>query len=439
MTSSIASTVRADVAVVGAGPAGLAAASRIAESGRTVALLDASPQPGGQIWRHGPGAPAPAVARRWMARVERAGATVLCGVSVTDVRNAEGGSPFRITAERGGDPCRVDADAIVLATGARERFLPFPGWTLPGVVGIGGAQALLKSGCSFAGKRVVIAGSGPLLLPVAAALVSHGAKVTLVAEQASRGDVVRFALGLWRRPAALVQAARYRAGFFRVPYALGMWVTTASGTDRLEEVTLTNGSTARTIACDVLCTAHGLVPNTELPQLIGCAVQEGAVVVNDHQQTSIPGVFAAGETVGVGGVDLALIEGEIAGLCAAGNERAAQRLRSRRNALRAVAERMERTFAPRAALRDVVTPDTIVCRCEDVAAGALMPTWSMRQAKLYTRAGMGPCQGRVCGASLHFLFGWAHDAVRLPSEPALVATILAGAASDAAAPLHGGA
>ncbi len=438
MMSSIASTFRANVAVVGAGPAGLAAASRIAESGRTVVVLDASPQAGGQIWRHGPGAPAPAVARRWMTRVERAGATVVNGASVTDVRNAEGGAPFRLTAERGGNPCRVDADAIVLATGARERFLPFPGWTLPGVVGIGGAQALLKSGCSFAGKRVVIAGSGPLLLPVAAALVSHGAKVILVAEQAPRNDVVRFALGLWRRPAALLQAARYRAGFLRVPYALGMWVTAARGVDRLEEVTLTDGRVERTIACDVLCAAHGLVPNTELARLIGCAVVDGAVVVNEQQETSIPGVFAAGEAVGVGGVDLATVEGEIAGLCAAGDERAARRLRSRRVALRAVAERMERAFAPRAELRAVVTPETIVCRCEDVQAGAIMPTWGMRQAKLYTRAGMGPCQGRVCGASLQFLFGWTHDAVRVPSEPALVATILAGAASDAA-PVQSGA
>ncbi len=297
-------------------------------------------------------------------------------------------------------------------------------------MGVGGAQALLKSGFSFAGKRVVIAGSGPLLLPVASSLVSHGAKVILVAEQAPRGNVIKFALGLWRRPEALVQAARYRAGFLRVPYALGMWVTSARGADRLSEVTLTNGRASRTITCDVLCSAHGLVPNTELARLIGCAVENGAVVVDDRQQTSIDGVFAAGETAGVGGVDLAVVEGEIAGLCAVGDERSALRLKARRNALRAVADQMERTFAPRDELRAVATPETIVCRCEDVVLGAISPAWGPRQAKLYTRAGMGPCQGRVCGAALQFLYGWPHDAVRVPSEPALVETILSGIGSD---------
>lgn len=430
MTSSPASRVIADVAVIGAGPAGLAAASRIAESGRRVVILDESPRAGGQIWRHGPGSPAPAPARRWMARAEHASATLVCGAPVTDIRTGDRGARFEITAERGGEPVRVDADAVVLATGARERFLPFPGWTLPGVVGVGGAQALLKSGFSFAGKRVVIAGSGPLLLPVASSLVSHGAKVILVAEQAPRGNVIKFALGLWRRPEALVQAARYRAGFLRVPYALGMWVTSARGADRLSEVTLTNGRASRTITCDVLCSAHGLVPNTELARLIGCAVENGAVVVDDRQQTSIDGVFAAGETAGVGGVDLAVVEGEIAGLCAVGDERSALRLKARRNALRAVADQMERTFAPRDELRAVATPETIVCRCEDVVLGAISPAWGPRQAKLYTRAGMGPCQGRVCGAALQFLYGWPHDAVRVPSEPALVETILSGIGSD---------
>jgi len=433
-----AEVLEADVVVIGAGPAGIAAAARIAETGRRVVLLDESPAVGGQIWRHRPGSPPPAAARRWIARLERSGATLLCGASVVDLYQAQEAGRFVVAAERGPAPCVIHASSLVLATGARERFLPFPGWTLPGVIGVGGAQALLKSGLSFAQKRVVIAGSGPLLLPVAAALAGDGARVALVAEQAPRDAVMRFASSLWRRPSALAQAVRYRAGFLRTPYKTGTWVTSARGDGRLEEVTLTDGHTARTIACDVLCSAYGLVPNTQLARLLGCEIARGAVVVDERQQTSRPRIYSMGETTGIGGVDLALVEGEIAALCVIGREADARRLYRRRTALRALADAMEVTFAPRAELRDVATPDTIVCRCEDVALGAIDAGWTMRQAKLYTRAGMGPCQGRVCGAALEFLFGWPADAVRVPAEPALLSTILADAGNVAAGPLHQG-
>lgn len=431
--------VVADVAVVGAGPAGIAVATHIAETGRRVILLDESPRVGGQIWRHRDEGALPKAARQWLLRLARSGATVLTGAAVIDVHEAVAGQRFIVTAEHDGAPYLVSAGAVVLATGARERFLPFPGWTLPGVIGVGGAQALLKSGLSFAQKRVVIAGSGPLLLPVAAALASDGARVALVAEQAPRRAVMRFASSLWRRPGALAQAARYRAGFLRTPYETGTWVTSARGDGRLEEVTLTDGHSARTIACDVLCSAYGLVPNTRLARLLGCEIARGAVVVDERQQTSRPRVYTVGETTGIGGVDLALVEGEIAALCIIGREADVRRLYRRRTSLRAMAEAMEVAFAPRAELRDVVTPDTIVCRCEDVALGAIDSDWTVRQAKLYTRAGMGPCQGRVCGAALEFLFGWPADAVRVPAEPALLSTLLADAGDIAAGPLHQGA
>jgi NADPH-dependent 2,4-dienoyl-CoA reductase/sulfur reductase-like enzyme len=209
-----------DVAVVGGGPAGIAAAALIAETGRRVAMLDAAPEPGGQIWRHRRGAQPPAVARRWLRRLERSGATVLRESSVVDVRDAAEGR-FSLTAERGVSPLLVNATTLVLATGARERFLPFPGWTLPGVVGVGGAQALLKAGLDVSGRRVVIAGSGPLLLPVAASLAAAGAQVLRVAEQAPPRAVRAFAVGLWRHPSSLVQAARYRVAFARTPYTMG--------------------------------------------------------------------------------------------------------------------------------------------------------------------------------------------------------------------------
>jgi NADPH-dependent 2,4-dienoyl-CoA reductase/sulfur reductase-like enzyme len=416
--------IAAEVVVIGAGPAGIAAAVRAAERSTSVVLLDESPELGGQIWRHRSRAALPPIARSWLERLDASSARILLGTSVVDIR--EDGDAFVVTAERSGVPVIAHAKAIIVATGARERFLPFPGWTLPGVIGVGAAQALLKSGLSFAGKRIVIAGSGPLLLPVAGALKASGASVVLVAEQASRR-----AVGLVTRPATLIQAARYRAGFIGTPYVFGQWVSAARGETGVTEVDVTNGASTRTIACDVLCAGFGLVPNIELAQLLGCAISGGAVVVDARQQTSRPRVYCAGEPTGVGGMELAIAEGEIAGMWASGVA-ADARVVARRGGLRRTAERMERAFAPRAELRTLAQPDTIVCRCEDVRLGAIDRSWSMRKAKLYTRAGMGPCQGRVCGPALEFLYGWPADTVRLPSEPALLSTLIAESANQGA-------
>lgn len=426
----------ADVVIVGAGPAGIAAAVRAAGSGARVVVLDEGLQPGGQIWRHRPGTPPPDEARRWLARFERCGAAMLAGTKVVDVQRLDG-EGFAVEAERGSSPLVVTARSLVIATGARELFLPFPGWTLPGVIGIGGAQALLKSGASFAGKRVVIAGSGPLLLPVAAALSAAGARVLMVAEQAPIGAVSGFAARLVGRPSMLLQAARYRAAFARTPYRTGTWVRRADGDGALIRVTLTDGRTTRALDCDVLCAAFGLVPNTELARLLGCTVGDRGVVVDARQATSVPGVFCAGEPTGIGGADLALVEGEVAGLCAAGRPDDALPLGGRRATLERGAARLARAFTLRPELKTLADPDTIVCRCEDVPLGAISPAWSMRQAKLYTRCGMGPCQGRVCGAALHHLHGWEADTVRSPVEPVLLSTLLADAAPEAAPPDSG--
>lgn len=438
MSAPIVDAMKVDVAVVGAGPAGIAAAAMIAETGRRVAVLDESVEVGGQIWRHRRGAPPPAAARPWIRRLERSGATILRESAVVDVRDDPHAERFAITAERGLSPLLVNATTLVLATGARERFLPFPGWTLPGVVGVGGVQALLKSGLDVSGRRIVIAGSGPLLLPVAASLSTAGANVLRVAEQAPPRAVRSFALGLWRRPSSLAQAARYRLAFARTPYVMGEWVTAARGDGRVEEVTIANGRTERTIACDLLAVACGLVPNSRLARLLGCATEQGAVVVDSFQRTSHLRAYSIGESTGIGGVDLALVEGQLAASHIVGRPAERAPLRQR-DSLRAVASMMDSTFAPRDELREVVTAETIVCRCEDVQFGALRADWTMRQAKLYTRAGMGPCQGRVCGAALEFLNGWPADSVRVPAEPALLSSLLAEAAGKVADPHQQGA
>lgn len=280
-----------DVIVVGGGPAGMAAAITAAERGARVVLIDEGSAAGGQIWRDKLGAPSAGAARRWKDRLASSKVTRLMSTSVVDAHRV--GDGVVVTAERAGTALFVQGRALIIATGARERFLPFPGWTLPNVVGVGGAQALLKSGLAVRGKRVVVAGSGPLLLPVAASLASAGAKLAIVAEQTDLGKLARYSLSLWRTPGMLVQAARLRAAFVGTSYATATWVTRAEGDGRVQFVTITNGRATRTIPCDLLCAAFGLVPNTELARLLGCEVRAGAVAVDAAQATSVPNVYCA--------------------------------------------------------------------------------------------------------------------------------------------------
>ncbi len=410
-----------DVAVVGAGPAGIAAAVRAAEAGARVVVIDEGFGPGGQIWRPGRIA-RPRRAERWVARLEVSGATVLMSAAVVDARALSSGG-FRVRVESAEGARDLVVRRVVLATGARELFLPFPGWTLPNVMGIGGAQALLKSGMSFRGKRVVLSGSGPLMLPVAASLAKAGAKLLVVAEQAPAGRVFAYAAKLWRKPRTLVQAAALRWEFIRARYATGTWISKADGDDSVRTVTLTDDITSRTLECDVVCTGFGLVPNVELGRLLGCNSENGALVVDSRQQTNVRDVYAVGEPTGIGGVDLAVVEGEIGGLAAAGGATDA-RLVSQRARLARDAVALGDAFRVRDEVRRLATPDTIVCRCEDVRFGALDPRWTARQAKLYTRVGMGPCQGRICGAALECVMGWRPDSVRPPVEPARVSTLM---------------
>ena len=305
--------MRVDVAVVGGGPAGIAAAVHAAGAGRRVAVLDAGQRLGGQIWRHHHRERLPRSARRWLDQFDRSGVVLLSGANVVDA-----GPGTRLGAERQGRALTVHADAIVLATGAQERFLPFPGWTLPGVMGVGGAQALLKEGMDVRGRRVAVAGTGPLLLPVAASLSRAGADLRVVAEQAPAPRVLGFASSLWHDPVRLVQAAGYRAAFANVRYRWGAWVVRVEAAEGQLHATFTDGKGTWTEPLDLLCTASGLVPATELARLFGCTLDGGRVVVDESQQTSLPGVYAAGEPTGNTGVDAALVEGTMAGLAAAG-------------------------------------------------------------------------------------------------------------------------
>lgn len=429
---------RLDLVVVGGGPAGLAAADAAAHHGKQVLLIDQAPRLGGQIWRHRDGDPLPRFARDLMHGVQPPRVSLALGASVVDAA-----SPNRLVVDFGGRVAVVDTDAVVLATGAMERFLPFPGWTLPGVVGVGALQALIKAGTPMAGARVVIAGTGPLIWPVAEAVVRAGGSLQLIAEQVGVGAVAAFGAGLLTRPRLIGRAIGYRRATWRTPFRTGSWPLRAEGGGRLEAVVMRSGrGRERRIDVDWLATAAGLIPRTDLGRLLGCRLDGAGLAVDDTQATSVPGVWAAGECTGVSGDEGARIEGAIAGLAAIGITELPAKLVRRRTTTRAFGAHLARTFLPRAELRDRVEASTVICRCEDVCAGALDPAWEFRQAKLWTRIGMGACQAQVCGSACSFLYGWDANAVRPPLEQpqlggwarAIIALPMPDAASDSPAP-----
>lgn len=411
-----------DILIIGAGPAGMAAALAAAPSGASIAIIDDNPAPGGQIWRDGPRAGLPAAAMQRRNAIARC--TNIRLISGTRVVAAP--APFELLLENSERGWRMAWKKLILCTGARELLLPFPGWTLPGVTGAGGLQALIKSGLPVAGERIVIAGSGPLLLAVAATATRAGARVVRIAEQASLKAVAGFAAQLARWPGKAMQSL----GLFNNAYRTGSHVLSAQGESRLVSVRLRRGaSSVEDIACDRLACGFGLVPNTELGQHLGCAVVmrngTAALAVDAAQATSVPDIYAAGENTGIGGSDRALTQGAIAGHAAVGAIAQAAALRPQFTRWDAFAATLHRSFALAEPLRQLAAPDTLVCRCEDVTHSALVLRKDWTDAKLHTRCGMGACQGRVCGAATQFLFGWTPNAPRPPLSPVRVATLAA--------------
>jgi len=409
-----------DILVIGGGPAGIAAAIRAAESGANTGIVDDNAALGGQIWRRARTESVAEPAAEWHQRLQTTNVSVLCGTRVFDQPE-----PGLLLAERHNDILQLAYQKLVLATGARERFLPFPGWTLPNVMGAGGLQAMVKAGLPIRDKRVIVAGTGPLLRAVAAYLRSHGAEIPIICEQASWSKLVRFGLTLLTDRHKAAQALQLRRDLARVPFAADTWPVAAHGQTAVESVTILRNGKSEEIACDYLACGFHLVPNTELAALLGCQIRGGFVHVDHLQRTSLPNVFCAGEPTSIGGLELSLIEGEIAGLAAADRLQEAQQLFAQREKWRHFARRLARTFSLRNELGGLASPDTIVCRCEDVPHSRLREHGSWRAAKLHTRCGMGPCQGRICGPATEFLFRWSPDSVRPPVFPVRVSSLSA--------------
>ena len=430
-----------DVAVVGAGPAGLAAAGAALARGARVALIDAGRQPGGQYWRHRPG-DLGAVAdlhhdlgvfRALVAGV--AGAVRYLGHHVWNVSGTEADG-FTVRSVVGDAEHEVAARSLVLAPGAYDRQVPFRGWDLPGVYTAGGAQALLKGNEVVVGRRVVVGGTGPFLLPVAAGLAARGARVAGVYEANGPLGWARHTSAVLPVAAKLTEGAGYAAALarHRVPFRSRRAIVAAHGDGVLEAVTVARldaewgivPGSERVVECDAAAVGWGFTPQLELPLALGVATRVDAdgslvAVVDDHQLTSVPGVFVAGEACGVGGAPLSVVEGEIAGAAAADTAAGAAPaapppgLRRRRRALRRFATAMHRVHPVRDGWQGWLREDTLVCRCEEVTAGEVraavgdLGATDARTAKLLSRAGMGWCQGRVCGYATACLTASARD------------------------------
>lgn len=420
-----------DLAVVGAGPAGLAAAAAATRAGLDVVMVDGGAHPGGQYWRQ----PEDGVNRTRLhhdlgehrdltaalARARSAGRFTL--LSRHDVWTVgRDGQAFVVRSfDRGHDgaPHLLRARRLVLAPGAHDRQIPFPGWELPGVLTAGGAQALVKAHGVTPGRRVVVAGTGPFLLPVATALADAGARVVGVHEAADARGWLRELPAVARNPAKLAEGASYAATLVRrrIPVHPRSTVVAAHGEDAVTAVTVARldrtghvvPGSERRVDADAVAVGWGFVPRLELLLALGCATRvdvDGSLVVqaDEQQQTSVPGVYAAGEACGIGGSALAVVEGELAGLAAAGvqDDRTARLLRHRER-LRAFAVAMHRAHPVPPFWMDRLEPGTLVCRCEEVSTQRLRDAVDRfgasdaRSAKLLSRVGMGWCQGRFCG------------------------------------------
>src|SRR5690606_37966259 len=418
-------TDRYDVLVVGGGPAGLSAALTAAEAGLRVAIVDEHEQLGGQYFkrrhpalvaRHGDYR---AEGTRLIAAAHQAGTVCLTGHLVWGVD--DDGTTLLVTGADG-VPRRLSASYIVLATGQCERVLPFPGWHLPGVTTAGFALHLATMDRVPIGQRVLLAGSGPFLLPVACALVEVGAQVVAVVE-ATRPYLPRpgVAARAARHPARLRELAGYLLTLarHRVPVWQGTYVQAADGVDRVQRVTLA-GRHSRTLEVDALAVGFGFRPSSELAGLLGCAVQPDPAtgdirpVVDEWGRSSRPDVYVVGEAAGVAGVHMARTRGEAAALDIA--QRAGRPVSAARRSR--VTDRLRR-LAAFAALTEVLYPlplhlvagvpdGTEVCRCEQVTAGEIRAAASfagngLNATKGLSRAGMGLCQGRECGTAVSCL------------------------------------
>ncbi|WP_372395701.1 NAD(P)/FAD-dependent oxidoreductase [Azospirillum sp. HJ39] len=425
-----------DIAVIGAGPAGLAAAALAASRGASVVLLDEQAEPGGQIYRAVTETP---VRDRkilgpdyWhgaelLGPLRDSGATHWPGTTVWSVARprddaADGQRRIQIGLSRNGAAAMLTVRHVIMATGALERPFPIPGWTLPGVLGAGAAQVLLKTSGLVPSGATVMAGSGPLLWLLAWQYLQAGARIDAILDTTPKEN--------WRAALPLLP------GFLRSPYlGKGMKLMLevrrkltvignvtalrAEGDGALKSVTYTRNGTEHRLPADTLLLHQGVIPNLNLANATGCAQRWDEVqrcwrpTADEWGATSVEGVSLAGDGAGIGGARAAEEAGRLAALDALHRLGRIDRARRDEEAapFRAALDRsltgrkfLDVLYSPAQAFR-APSDDTIVCRCEEITAGAVREAVRLgcsgpNQAKSFLRCGMGPCQGRLCGPTV---------------------------------------
>ena len=420
------------VVIVGAGPAGMSAAIAAHERGARVTVVDEAARPGGQIYRQahpalkgGDFAEASERARkerligafeRVLERIEYRAGTSAFALFKTGELHVASGSRTEV----------LRADAIILTTGVREIAVPFAGWTTPGVMYTGGAQALLKSQAVLAGRRIVVAGVGPLPIVVAAQILRAGGSVAALAALNSLSVAGWQLPALWSGRELVREGLRYLATVIRarVPRLTDHVPVRVNGREQVESVVLAridrSGAvmprSEREIACDVVAVNYGFAANSELAAMAGIAMRHDPPrggwlpVVDEFGRTSVAGIFAAGDAAGLRGALVAEAEGQVIGAAAAADPEEIARAGFRAGHAAALATRkrlsvfqgaMQSLLRVPGGLWRVPTDETIICRCENVTLGALRDALTAghlapNTIKRVTRAGMGWCGGRTC-------------------------------------------
>ncbi|TCV66520.1 NAD(P)/FAD-dependent oxidoreductase [Pseudomonas fluorescens] len=412
------------IAIIGAGPAGIRAAQTLVTHGLYPVLLDEAARGGGQIYRRQPANFKRSPGKLYGFEAHKANAihqTLDALRKQLDYRpdtlvwNAEAGL---LDTLHEGRADRLEYASVIVATGATDRILPVPGWTLPGVYSLGAAQIALKfQGCAI-GERVVFAGSGPLLYLVAYQYARAGANVVAVLDSSPFSAQVRALPGLLAQPATLAKGLYYRAWLAARGIAVhqGASLTRLDGQRRVQSLRWRNASGEHTLDCDAVAFAHGLRSETQLADLLGCefawnALNRTWLPQRDRAgRSSVPGVYLAGDGAGIMGADAAEMAGERAALALLedlGYSTDPQRCTQLEEALERIGrfrEGLERAFAFPEHWAADAADHLMICRCEEVSAGDIRRVvgeghWEINRVKAHCRVGMGRCQGRMCGAA----------------------------------------
>ncbi|MDE5457067.1 FAD-dependent oxidoreductase [Bradyrhizobium sp. CSA112] len=448
-----------DVVVIGAGPAGLAAAATAAEADLSTLLLDENAGPGGQVWR--------AIASTPVTERDRLGSDYWAGAELVRAVRTSGAEIIQratvwsldrhleVGVSIDGASSLVKARRVILATGALERPFPIPGWTLPGVMTAGAAQTMLKSSGLVPDGQTVIAGQGPLLWLLAAQILRLGGRIDRILDTTERRNyfaALPHAFAFMTSPYFAKGLAMMREVRAKVPVVTGVSELSAAGDGRLATVTYAAGSRRETIPAELLLLHQGVVPNVNLAMAAGVEhrwddLQLCWSPALDHNgSTSVEGIAIAGDGAGIGGAEAALVRGRIAARAAvealAPAAAATLAPMATFRASLAQAERgrafLDTLFRPARQFR-IPSGDTIVCRCEEVTAKDILDAVAIgatgpNQLKAYRRSGMGPCQGRLCGLTVTELMAQARGKnpqeigyyrLRAPVKPITLAELAA--------------